>query len=75
MMSGPKDVLNDYFVCYLELSEYVGLLNIAKKVSWLTSTLKSITKPKFELQPHIALQQDILSASAPYKKDRCAHDL
>ena len=28
MMSRPKDVLNDSFVCYQDLSEYVCLLNI-----------------------------------------------
>ena len=29
---------------------------------------KSITKPKFELELHLALQQDILSESAFYRK-------
>ena len=28
MMSRPADVLNDSFVCYQDLSEYVGLENI-----------------------------------------------
>ena len=28
MMSRPKDVLNGSFVCYQDLSEYVGLENI-----------------------------------------------
>ena len=28
MMSRPKDVSNDFFVCYQDLVEYVGLSNI-----------------------------------------------
>ena len=28
MMSRTKDVLNDSFVCYQNLSEYIGILNI-----------------------------------------------
>ena len=30
MMSRPSDVLNDSFVCYQDLSEYVGLENIER---------------------------------------------
>jgi hypothetical protein len=30
MMSRPTDVFNDYFVCYQDLSEYVGLANIER---------------------------------------------
>ena len=30
MVSPPKDVLNDSFVCYQDLSEYVGLENIER---------------------------------------------
>ena len=31
MMSRPKDVLNDSFVCYKDLSGYVGLSNIKQE--------------------------------------------
>ena len=32
MMSRPTDVLNDSFVCYQDLSEYVGFENIKEGV-------------------------------------------
>ena len=56
MLSRPTDVLNDYFVCYQDLSEYAGFWNIEQEIH-SEPALKSITKPKFELQPHIVLQQ------------------
>ena len=31
MMSRPKDILNDFFVCYQDLLEYVGLSNIERR--------------------------------------------
>ena len=32
MMSHPNDVSNDSFVCYKDLSEYVGLSNIEQRL-------------------------------------------
>ena len=56
MMSRPTDVLNDSFVCYQDLSEYVGLENIKRgfhgepalkkhyKIKILTSTSSNTTR-------------------------------
>ena len=31
MIPGPKDVFNDLFICYQDLSDYIGLLNIKRE--------------------------------------------
>ena len=59
----PKDLLNDSVVFYPELLEYIGLSNVEQGFHDEPG-LKSLTKLKFELQPHLALQQDLLSESA-----------
>ena len=46
MMSRQTDVLNDCFVCYQDLSEYVGLENIEQGFHGEPS-LKNITKYQF----------------------------
>ena len=55
MMSRTTDVLIDSFVCYQDLSEYVGLENIKRGFHG-------------ELQLHLALQQDIFLESEFYTK-------
>ena len=58
IMSHPQYVLNGSFVCYQDISVYVGLSNIER---WFHDepAFKSITKLKYKLQSHIELQQDI----------------
>ena len=46
LMSRPTDILNDFFVCYQDLSEYVGFENIEQGFCG-EPALKSITKPQF----------------------------
>ena len=61
LMSRPTKVSHDSFVFNQDLS-------ISNKGFMENQHSKSITKLKFELQLHIALQQDILSESAFYTK-------
>ena len=52
MMSRPTDVLNEPFVCYQDLSEYVGRENIERGFPG-EPALKRITKPKFQILPQL----------------------
>ena len=52
MMSRPTDVLNEPFVCYQDLSEYVGRENIERGFQG-EPALKKITKPKFQIIPQL----------------------
>ena len=58
MMSRPNNDFNDSFVCYQDLSEYVGLSNIEWGFHG-EPALKKHNKTEIELQPHLALQRDI----------------
>ena len=74
MMSCPKDGSSDVFVCYQDLSKYAGFWNIEQEIH-SEPAIKSITKPKFELQPHIVLQQQKILESLFNNNDSCAHYL
>ena len=53
----------------IEVSTHVGVFqNFMERGEMVFKHLISITESKFELQHHIALQRDILSESAFYKK-------
>ena len=45
MMSRPTDFMNDSFVSYQDLSEYIGLKSISDEGFMLNKHLKSTTKP------------------------------
>ena len=49
MMSGPRDVSNDSFVCYQDLSEYVGPGN-NKRGFHGKPTLKKIDEVEFQIK-------------------------
>ena len=51
------------------------VLKISNKDFMVNQHSKSITKPKFELQLHLALQQDILSQRHFLQKDSYANHL
>ena len=65
----------DISVCYPDLQEYGFGFKKTNMRFCLYRGSVSITKPIFKIQPHLALQQDILSKSAFLRIDACAHYL
>ena len=74
MISCPKDVSNDSFVCYQDISDYL-VSKISNEGFMVNQHSKNITKPKFLLQLHLALQHDNLSESTFEEKYSFAHYL
>ena len=57
----------DIFVCYLDPQEYGSGYKKNYRALLSLQGVNKHYKPKFKLQAHLALQQDILSESAFYK--------
>ena len=60
--SAPWKLKRPFFICYQWSDHWIGLNGFCRKIIKFQNS-KSIIQPKFELQPQLALQQDILSDS------------